>query len=341
MKKSGSFTIWIIILLAIVSFACASTPAPPTAVQVFVPTSIPPTPSSTKAPQPDIATEVSESPTKAPTQPPPTKPPAATETPSPTKPLPEPTTEVLAILSFTVVVKDMEGGKKLTFSWETTGATRAAIISGASLRFPQRWEVIPNGTYEVGPETSGYRNPAMTLIAYDGLGNEVSETIQAEWPCEYAYFFDPAPEACPLYGPSETWAAEQPFENGRMVWLEEVRGETFVTQRQILVFYNDGKYEQYQDTWMDGQPESDPSIVPPSGLHQPIRGFGKLWRETPDVQNKLGWATEPELGFDSLWQQRFQESLPSVAYVRIFDDRVIKIAGWGWATGGTWEFVSP
>jgi hypothetical protein len=247
----------------------------------------------------------------------------------------------LAILSFTVAVEDIEGGKKLTFSWETVGATGAAIISGASLRFPQRWEVGPNGTYEVGPETTGYRNPSMTLIAYDGLGNEVSKTIQAKWACEYAYFFDPAPEACPIYEPSETWAAEQPFENGRMVWLEEVRGETFATQNQILVFYNDGNYEQYQDTWEEGQPESDPSIVPPSGLYQPIRGFGKVWREIPDVRNKLGWATVPEQGFDTMWQQRFQESLPSVAYVRILDGRVIKAAGWGWATGGTWEFVSP
>jgi hypothetical protein len=335
MGKSGSFAFWIIVLLVLASFACVSTPAAPTAVEVFVPTSVPPTPSSTKAPQPDVATGVSEPPTEVPTLPPPTEPSVATEAP------PEPTTEELAILSFTVTVEDIADGKRLTFSWDTTGATRATLISGTSQRFPQRWEVGPNGTYEVELESTGYNNPPMGLIAYDAWGNKVSETIRAEWPCEYAYFFDPAPEACPLYEPSATWAAEQPFENGRMVWLEEVRGETFVTQRQILVFYNDGKYEQYQDTWTEGQPESDPSIVPPPGLYQPIQGFGKLWRETTSVRDKLGWATVPQQGFDTFWQQRFQESLPSVAYVRIFDGRVIEIAGWGWATGGTWEFVLP
>jgi hypothetical protein len=339
MKKPGLLVL-LTIALMVASFACASTPAAPTAVEVFVPTSIPPTPSNTPKAPPSMATETSQPPTEVPTLPAPTKPPVATEAPPPTEPS-EPTTEELAILSFTVVVGDVEGGKKLTFSWETAGATRATLISGTSQRFPQRWEVGPSGTYEVGPETTGYRNPPMTLIAYDSLGNEVSETIQADWPCEYAYFFEPAPEACPLYDPSETWAAEQPFENGRMVWLEEVRGETFVTQRQILVFYNDGKYEQYQDTWMEGQAESDPLIVPPSGLYQPVRGFGKLWRETAGVRDKLGWATVPELGFDSSWQQRFQESLPSVAYVRIFDGRVIEIDGWGWVTGGTWKFVTP
>jgi hypothetical protein len=339
MKKPGLLVL-LTIALMVASFACASTPAAPTAVEVFVPTSIPPTPSNTPKAPPSMATETSQPPTEVPTLPAPTKPPVATEAPPPTEPS-EPTTEELAILSFTVVVGDVEGGKKLTFSWETAGATRATLISGTSQRFPQRWEVGPSGTYEVGPETTGYRNPPMTLIAYDSLGNEVSETIQADWPCEYAYFFEPAPEACPLYDPSETWAAEQPFENGRMVWLEEVRGETFVTQRQILVFYNDGKYEQYQDTWMEGQAESDPLIMPPSGLYQPVRGFGKLWRETAGVRDKLGWATVPELGFDSSWQQRFRESLPSVAYVRIFDGRVIEIDGWGWVTGGTWKFVTP
>jgi hypothetical protein len=338
MKKTGSVAIWIVILLVVASFACVSTPAAPTAVEIFVPTSVPPTPSETQAPQPDVATEAVVSPTDVPTLPPATEPPAATEVP------PEPTVEEeeLAILSFTVIVEDAAaGGKRLTFSWETTGAVEAAIVSGTSHRFPPRWEVGPSGTREVELDNTVYNNPDMILIAYDSLGNEVSETIQVDWPCEYDYFFEPAPEVCPVYAPSETWAGEQPFQNGRMVWLEEVRGETFVTQRQILVFYDDGKYEQYQDTWTEDQPESDPAIVPPGGLLQPVRGFGKVWRETAGVRDRLGWATVPEQGFDTQWQQRIQESLPSVAYVRIFDGRIIEIDGWGWATGGSWKFVSP
>jgi hypothetical protein len=340
MKKSSSFALWIIVLLTLVSFACVSTPAPPTAIQISVPTSASTKPVDTKVPAPDISTKPASTPTKAPTKPPPTKPPTATKAPLPTEAPDLPIAE-LAILSFTVVVEEAEEGKALTFSWETTGAIRAAIISGTSLRFPQRWEVGPNGTRTIEMESSGYNNPLMTLIAYDSLGHEISESIQADWPCEYAYFFGPAPKACPLYEPSETWAAEQPFENGRIVWLEEVRGETFVSQGQLLVLYADGTYEQYQDAWTEDQPEDDPAIVPPEGLLQPIRGFGKLWRETAGVRDKLGWATAPEQGFDTNWQQRFQESLPSVAYVRTLDGQVVEIAGWGWATGGTWKPVSP
>jgi hypothetical protein len=331
MKKTDSFAIGITVLLTVVSFACVSTPSAPTAVQVSVPTSIPPTPSDTpEAP--------SETPTAVPSEVP-TLPPPSAEVEPPT----ETSAEDLSIVSFAVAVEDIEGaeGKRLIFSWETTGAVRADIFSGTSRRFPLRWEVEPDGTLTVELESTGYRNPSMTLVAYDALDNQVAQTVRADWECQYAYFFESAPEACPLFEPSETWAAEQPFENGRMVWLEEVRDETSVTQRPILVFYNDGSYEQYQDTWTEDEPERDPSIEPPEGLLQPIRGFGKVWRENDDVRDGLGWATVPEQGFDTQWQQRFQESLPSVAYVRIFDGRVIEIAGWGWATGGSWEFVSP
>jgi hypothetical protein len=247
----------------------------------------------------------------------------------------------LAILYFSVTVEDTANGKRLTFSWETTGAVRADIVSGTSQRFPQRWAVPPNGTHAVELEWTGYDNPPMTLIAYDSLDNQVIETIQAEWACKYTYFFETSLGICPLYEPSATWAAEQPFQNGRMIWLEEVSGDSFVLQRQILVLYNDGQYAQYEDTWTEGQPESDPSIVPPSGLYQPIRGFGKVWRENTSVRNKLGWATTSEQGFDTIWQQRFQESLPSVAYVRTLNGTIVEISGWGWTSGGSWKTMAP
>jgi hypothetical protein len=45
---------------------------------------------------------------------------------------------------------------------------------------------------------------------------------------------------------------------------------------------------------VDGTPE--PSITAPSGLHVPVRGFGKVWREGTGakVRERLGWATAPE-----------------------------------------------
>jgi len=46
----------------------------------------------------------------------------------------------------------------------------------------------------------------------------------------------------------------------------------------------------YRDTWAEGQdPGGGPAPVP--GLFFPRRGFGKVWRENPDVQQCLGYAT--------------------------------------------------
>ena len=88
--------------------------------------------------------------------------------------------------------------------------------------------------------------------------------------------------------------AEQAFENGRMFYLQP--------NQEIWVMINTdddtaGVWTRHRDTWSEDLPETDPSIVPPEeDLYQPIRGFGKLWRENPAVREALGWALEDEMG---------------------------------------------
>lgn len=82
---------------------------------------------------------------------------------------------------------------------------------------------------------------------------------------------------------------EQIFEHGRMYWFAETR--------DIWVFYEspteeDNEWMRYADTYTEG--ESEPGLSPPGGLVQPIRGFGKVWREQVGVQSRLGWALAPE-----------------------------------------------
>ncbi len=257
----------------------------------------------------------------------------ATSTPPPTG---------LAILSFTVeVVQDLPpAGKRLRFYWRTTGATQAGIWSGTHMRFPTYWEATPpgEGTLTVDVGTTYYRDPVMTLVARDGAGHEVSATAVVSWACQYSYFFPTDDRTCPAYEASTTWAAEEPFERGRMIWLQEVRAGSSIYQKVILVFYNDGRYEKYADTFVDGEPESDPSIVPPAGLYQPIRGFGKLWRTNTSVRDRLGWATAPEQGFTTQWQMQIAESLGVPFFVRRLDGKVIRAAGWD-TSSGTWREV--
>ncbi|MCA9883365.1 MAG: hypothetical protein KC546_11100 [Anaerolineae bacterium] len=104
----------------------------------------------------------------------------------------------------------------------------------------------------------------------------------------------PLPEGFPTPTVGQVFMAEQAFQNGRMFWLEPVQ--------QIWVLTIDENGNQvwlvYNDTWEEGMPETDASLVPPEpGLQQPIRGFGKLWRENDDLRNLIGWAVDPELGF--------------------------------------------
>lgn len=97
--------------------------------------------------------------------------------------------------------------------------------------------------------------------------------------------------------------AYQSFQNGAMLWISRT---TYVQERLIYVFFNDGTFQQFDDTWREGQPASG-GETPPGGLYEPVRGFGKVWREGTGakVRERLGWATAQEKGGEGAYQ-RFQ-----------------------------------
>ncbi len=91
--------------------------------------------------------------------------------------------------------------------------------------------------------------------------------------------------------------AEQVFEHGRMFWLRP--------NRQIWVMVaspdnpNGGDWYCFNDSFEEGEQETDPSLVPPADRYQPRRGFGKLWRDNPDLKEALGWGLTPEFELTS------------------------------------------
>ncbi|MBI5303381.1 MAG: hypothetical protein HY868_14695 [Chloroflexi bacterium] len=294
--------------------------SPSVAATSATPTNPPPRPSATLAPAP---TQVLSTATRAPTLAP-----APTQAPT--------STSGLAIQSFTIDIKDIAGIKQVTFAWKSTGGVNARIVSGTSQRFPQAWNVQPNGTLTVELKDTIYPNPAMTLYVFDAKSGQVSKTIATTWACAYNYFFAPIPGTCPDIAPAPTAAAEESFQNGRMVWLKEMRLGQTVIANVIVVLYADGTWQRFNDSWNESLPASDPAIIAPSGLYQPVRGFGKVWRESASVRAKLGWATTQEKAFDSIWQTQKRESLPSAGNLKLASGQVIELLG---DASGSWKVV--
>ncbi len=92
--------------------------------------------------------------------------------------------------------------------------------------------------------------------------------------------------------------AEELFEHGRMFWLQPT-DQIWVLK---ITSVGHGTWEIYKNTFKDGEPENDPSLVPPDGRYQPQRGFGKLWRESGNLRQELGWGVTPEFGYVSPYE---------------------------------------
>jgi hypothetical protein len=203
------------------------------------------------------------------------------------------------IVEFTADRTTLVKGQSIQIAWENRNATEISILwPGAGDTTDALTGIDPeSGTATITP----YGSPIIMEVRND-VGSATSE-LRVEIDCAHAWvpeLADAMEDRCPE--PAETtWAAQQSFENGQMIWLE--------FNQSIYVFYDQGEiksYAIYADTFEEGKdPERDPSIVPPPDLYQPIRGFGKVWRENPEVRTKIGWATAPESGFET-WQQRYQ-----------------------------------
>lgn len=110
--------------------------------------------------------------------------------------------------------------------------------------------------------------------------------------------------------------AEQIFERGRMFWLQPTR-QIWVA---IVTREGGGDWYVYEDFFEEGDLELDPDIIPPNDdLKQPIRGFGRLWRDNLKVRELLGWATSDEFGFVTRYEYH-----PALAQV---DDQFVSAPG--------------
>jgi hypothetical protein len=254
-------------------------PAAPTAAS---------TPSTT--PQPSATPETPGTPVPTTTPDPSIMPTATLVPPSPT----ERPDSGPAILYFRANVEEADPGDTIVLEWESVGATKAIIYQiPQSYQMPQSgWDVATSGTYSHQIEPHERNWVMFQLYVYDAAERSASASLTVPLRCPDPWFFSPAPDVCPT-SPIVSAAAEQHFERGTMIWIEELD--------RIYVLYADDvhspKWQGFSDDWEEGMPDRDPTLVPPEGLYQPIRGFGLVWRQNPTVRERLGWAIDEETGF--------------------------------------------
>lgn len=165
-------------------------------------------------------------------------------------------------------------------------ALLALVIAGCQGPPPTQIILVVTATPETVEETAAVQADGTTPVA-----------SPTDAPTTAPATATPAVTATPNNVPTPTitqiQVAEQVFENGRMFWLQPT-GQIWV---MIVSSEGRGDWQIYEDNFVEGEPESDPELVPPDGMEQPTRGFGKLWRDNPDLREALGWAITPEFGF--------------------------------------------
>lgn len=293
----------------------SSTPPAPTLAAQQVATATPAA-SSTATVSPSHTATLSAVPTPSVTTTP-----SATRTllPSVTPTLTRAVATPLSIRLFQVEARDEVGGKRLTFTWQSTGATSATITSYAHPATPVVWTVAASGVHTVVvPDDTMVANPLVTLVVRGDSGNTASASRVLAWPCRYTFFFSPAPAVCADAAQTSA-AAEQAFQYGRMLWVQQLAPGVGPL---IYVMYSSGKYDVYPDLWKEGDPTADISSAP-AGLQQPTRGFGKIWRDNPNVREKVGWALSREEGFTTLAQAPRPGESQVPVYVRTLSGRVV------------------
>lgn len=156
---------------------------------------------------------------------------------------------------------------------------------------------LPIGTFGPTPTFSGVSTPTPAPM---------SCTVASEMP--FTPIWQNLAEVqtllgCPTGSIQQVDGVFQVFEYGLMFWRSSDRSIFVISELNIRQGQPTDSWWRLDDTYQDSEPDSDSSLQPPAGLLQPVRGFGKVWRNNGFIREALGWALSPEQGGASQWQQ--------------------------------------
>jgi hypothetical protein len=221
-------------------------------------------------------------------------------------------------------------GDAVTLFWSTRGSAGAVITRTDT---NQLWNVPPDG--KLSTQTRRRDRGQITFVLSVGEGDlNTQQSLVIPLSCPDAWFFQPPPDACPTGAAEQTTLVEQPFDRGRMVYVQ--------SRNKVYALFNDGR----QPAWVSFEnrynPAKDPELdenfeksLPP-GKFQPLRALGFVWRGNDTVRNRLGLGLQAEARFDGFVQSAPTADGKENLYLNSSDGSVLQLL----PGGDEWQIIT-
>lgn len=266
--------------------------------------------------------------------------PALTSDPTSTRTVVIPPTSVIAplsIITFTFAPALIDPGGAVTLTWEVVDAEQVTLYRILDYRLTLPAYEVPLAGSLVLTTYETERNFASFML-FATAGSQLAQAgVTIPLRCPDTWFFDHPPPECP-YAALNTDFVTQDFEHGQMIWAAS-------SDRIYILYAGGNRWSATQNSWFEGMPESDPTLVPPAGYYQPVRGFGLVWRDEQAlagyrVRDQLGWAINEEFAWGTGAVQCTAVTKYSTCYLGGPGDHVyrLKPEGSGW---DTWHGSPP
>jgi hypothetical protein len=164
----------------------------------------------------------------------------------------------------------------------------------------------PTATYTPTPNAAATANVQKLLelttqdAAVSGCRINTGEDLKAVWSDFQSQL------GCPVGEVVGGEFAEQPFENGFMIW------SGIYSEIYAMAGDDKGEWAFFDQEAIDAGKPSDTgscTVRVPNDLVQPIRGFGAVWCANPDLADALGFGLIPEYGVSTNRIQKFQNGV--------------------------------
>ncbi len=182
-----------------------------------------------------------------------------------------------------------------TFTWQPTGNARVVIFTAVPGAHPTAAPIAFNGT-PIAPVIGS--NPVIP----PGTPHACSVPIAQPFASAYARNGTVAARlGCPTNPGYGLHLVVENFQTGAMFW-RETKDIYALSTANLTKGAPQDTFWRVSDTWTDSIPATDPTLKPPPGTNQPMRGFGYAWRNNPSIRAGLGWALDSEQSYNGTWQ---------------------------------------